>query len=128
MTKPNKPNGGIAELTPDAIRADGLSVAEHIRQLGKKAFTQGEDVAAFADEVATAVVEATNQVADRIARLMENCESARQSMELHRTALTALPEPRKALAPPAALPGDVGLEAVERSMAELGKIAEPSRK
>jgi hypothetical protein len=121
MTEKHKGNGGIAELTPDAIRADGLSVAGHIRGLGKKAFTQGEDVAAFAEEVANAILEATNQVADRVGQLMNNFERARDSMREHQRALSSLPE-HKALAPPASSTAqEMGFEAVTKSLGELEK-------
>jgi hypothetical protein len=66
------------------------------------------------------VIEATSQVADRVGWLMENCQAARQSMEQHRASLSALPEQRKALAPP--LPSAVqeaGFEAVNKSLGEL---------
>lgn len=128
MTEKSKSNGGIAELTPDAIRADGLSVAEHIRELGKKAFAQGEDVAAFAEEVASAVVAATNEVANRVGWLMENCQAARQSMDQHRSSLSGLPE-QKALAAPASLPAqEAGFEAVTKSLGDLEKAITSERR
>jgi hypothetical protein len=124
MTKASKPNGGptergIAELTPDAIKVDGHSVAEHIRALGRKAFTEGEDVAAYAEEVASAVQEATSQIADRVAALMESFQAARESMKQHQAALSALPE-RKALPPPEPTPArQAGIDAVEKSLGDL---------
>jgi hypothetical protein len=128
MAQKPKPNGGIAELTPDAIRTDGLSVAEHIRGLGRKAFTQGEDVAAFAEEVATAIVEATSQVADRVGLLMENFQRAREAMQEHQNALSALPE-RKALAPPAsATAQEAGFDAVTKSLGDLEKAITQNEK
>jgi hypothetical protein len=128
MAQKPKPNGGIAELTPDAIRTDGLSVAEHIRGLGRKAFTQGEDVAAFAEQVANSIVEATNQVADRIGLYMENSQRAREAMQEHQNALSALPE-RKALAPPASdTAQEAGFDAVTKSLGDLEKAITQNEK
>jgi hypothetical protein len=127
MTQKPKANGGIAELTPDAIRADGLSVAEHIRQLGKKAFTQGESVAALAEQVSTAIMEATGQMADRVAIYMENCEAARQAMDKHRNALSTPQPPHMALAPPPVSPVTeaTGFAAVEKELGELERAISP---
>jgi hypothetical protein len=128
MSQKSKVNGGIAELTPDAIRADGLSVAEHIRTLGKKARSEAETVEAFAEQVASAIVEATSQVADRVGWLMENCQAARDSMEQHRASLSALPEERKALAPPASqLAQEAGFEAITKSLGDLEKAIKSDR-
>jgi hypothetical protein len=128
MIQKAKGNGNIAELTPDAIRTDGLSVAEHIRALGKKARTEAETVEAFAEQVASAVIEATGQVADRVGWLMENCQAARESMEQHRASLSALPEERKALAPPASqLAQEAGFEAVTKSIDDLEKAIKSDR-
>jgi hypothetical protein len=118
MTK-TKTNGGIAELTPDAIRADGLSVAEHIRALGKKAATEADQVEAFAEQVASAVIEATRQVADRVGWLMENCQAARESMEQHRASLSALPEKKALAAPASPVAQEAGFEAVTKSLGDL---------
>jgi hypothetical protein len=129
MAQKSKVNGGIAELTPDAIRTDGLSVAEHIRALGKKARTEAETVEAFAEQVASAIVEATSQVADRVGWLMENCQAARESMEQHRSSLSALPEQRKALAPPASpMAETAGFAAVEKSLGDLEKAITQNEK
>jgi hypothetical protein len=128
MAQKPKVNGGIAELTPDAIRTDGLSVAEHIRALGKKARTEAETVEAFAEQVASAIVEATSQVADRVGWLMENCQAARESMEQHRSSLSALPEQRKALAPPTSpIAQTAGFAAVEKSLGDLEKAIKSDR-
>jgi uncharacterized membrane protein YccC len=129
MAQKPKVNGGIAELTPDAIRADGLSVAEHIRALGKKARTEAETVEAFAEQVASAIVEATSQVANRVGWLMENCQAARDSMEQHHSSLSALPEQRKALAPPASpMVETAGFAAVEKSLGDLEKAITQNEK
>jgi hypothetical protein len=119
MTQKAKTNSGIAELTPDAIRADGLSVAEHIRELGKKAATEADQVEAFAEQVASAVIEATRQVADRVGWLMENCQAARESMEQHRASLSALPEKKALAAPASSAAQEAGFEAVTKSLGEL---------
>jgi hypothetical protein len=129
MAQKPKVNGGIAELTPDAIRTDGLSVAEHIRALGKKARSEAETVETFAEQVASAIVEATSQVADRVGWLMENCQAARESMEQHRSSLSALPEQRKALAPPASpMAETAGFAAVEKSLGDLEKAITQNEK
>jgi hypothetical protein len=126
MNAKSKPNGGekIAELTPDAIKANGLNVAEHIRELGKRARIEGESVEQFAEQVASAVIEATRQVAERVGWLMENCEIARRSMETSRASLATLPDQRKAIAAPDRA-DNAGLEAIASEL-ELGQqIAEP---
>jgi hypothetical protein len=129
MAQKPKVNGGIAELTPDAIRADGLSVAEYIRAVGKKARSEGEAVETFAEQVANAIVEATGQVANRVGWMMENCQAARESMEQHRSSLSALPEERKALAPPAsAIAQEAGFEAVTKSLGDLEKAITQNEK
>jgi hypothetical protein len=119
MTQKTKSNGGIAELTPDAIRADGLSVAEHIRALGKKAATEADQVEAFAEQVASAVIEATRQVADRVGWLMENCQAARESMEQHRVSLSGWPEQKALAAPASPAAQEAGFEAVTKSLGDL---------
>jgi hypothetical protein len=128
MAQKSKINGGIAELTPDAIRTDGLSVAEHIRALGKKAATEADQVEAFAEQVASAVIEATRQVADRVGWLMENCQAARESMEQHQAALSTLPEGKALAAPASPAAQEAGFEAVTKSLGDLEKAITQNEK
>jgi hypothetical protein len=87
---PTKRSGNGPTPTPvtaDAIRNDGLSVAENIRTLAKQAKDEGESVAAYAEEVAGLITQAASEVADRITDYMAKCQAARASMGEHQQAL-----------------------------------------
>ena len=80
-----------AMLNSEAIKSDGLTVAEHIRALGAQAKKEGEDVAQYADEIANAITEAAEEVANRMHDYMTKCQAARVSMKEHKEALVVIP-------------------------------------
>jgi uncharacterized membrane protein YqiK len=86
------PTEKVSKLTADAIRANGLEAAEKIRTFAAVARKEGEAVAAYAEEVAAAVTQASQHVADRIAEYMKRCENARVSIDEHKDLLTQLPD------------------------------------
>ena len=92
-----KSNGSVIEkragalLSADAIRESGQTVVEQIRALGQQAKTEGEEVAAYAEEIANALTAAHEEMAGRVAEYMQKCQAARASMQEHREALTVIP-------------------------------------
>ena len=92
-----KSNGSVIEkragalLSADAIRESGQTVVEQIRALGQQAKQEGEEVAAYAEEIANALTAAHEEMAGRVAEYMQKCQAARASMQEHREALTVIP-------------------------------------
>jgi hypothetical protein len=98
--------GAAIPVTADAIRNDGLSVAENIRALAKQAKDEGESVAAYAEEVAGLITQAASEVADRIAGYMAKCQAARAAMAEHQQALMGSDPRQPATKPPRPSPAE----------------------
>lgn len=81
----------ITQMTADVIKANGLETATHIRAYAKRAKEECEQMTAYAEKVANAVIEASEQAAQRIAGYMKRCEDARASLQKHMELLTELP-------------------------------------
>jgi len=80
-----------AMLSADAIRESGQTLVQQIRELGAQARSEGEAVANYAEEIATVMTAAHEEMAGRVSEYMQKCQAARASMEEHRDALTVIP-------------------------------------
>jgi hypothetical protein len=96
MNMDNKTNGQneptrVAELTAEAIKKSGLSVADEIRALAQKAKDEGEALAAYAEEVAGAIIQASSEASARISAYIDSCAAAKSSVQRHKDTLADLP-------------------------------------
>lgn len=116
----------VGKLTAEAIRANGLKVAENIREFARKAKAEGEATVAFAEEVASAIVDAADHAAARITNYMERCDAASASMQQHKSLLNKLPDKQAKIAANSKPVTDLDL--LERQIAGTASLAQPEAK